>query len=73
MKISICGKGGSGKSRLTSLLANQAVSRGVKVLVVDSDESNSGLYRFLGFDRPPSPLMELTGGKNFNLIKIGRC
>ena len=72
MKISICGKGGSGKSTLTSLLANQAVSRGVKVLVVDSDESNSGLYRFLGFDSPPVPLMELAGGKKNLKKKMNR-
>lgn len=63
MKISICGKGGSGKSVLTALLANQAVSRGLGVLVVDSDESNSGLFKILGFDNPPVPLMELLGGK----------
>jgi len=63
MKISVCGKGGSGKSALTSLLATQAVSRGFEVLVVDSDESNSGLFKMLGFDNPPVPLMELLGGK----------
>ena len=63
MKISVCGKGGSGKSALTTLLANQAVSRGLGVLVVDSDESNSGLFKMLGFEIPPVPLMELVGGK----------
>ncbi|MBW2616618.1 MAG: ATP-binding protein [Deltaproteobacteria bacterium] len=63
MKISVCGKGGSGKSALTTLLANQAVSRGLGVLVVDSDESNSGLFKMLGFENPPVPLMELLGGK----------
>ncbi len=63
MKISVCGKGGSGKSALTSLLANQAVSRGLGVIVVDSDESNSGLFKMLGFEAPPVPLMELVGGK----------
>lgn len=63
MKISICGKGGSGKSTLTSLLANQAILKGFSVLVVDSDESNSGLFRMLGFEKPPIPLMELAGGK----------
>jgi len=30
--------------------------------VVDSDESNSGLYRILGFESPPAPLLELVGG-----------
>jgi len=63
MKISVCGKGGSGKSTVVALLANEARARGYHVLVVDSDESNSGLFRMLGFDHPPEPLMELVGGK----------
>jgi len=63
MKIAVCGKGGSGKSTIVALLANEARAKGYKVLVVDSDESNSGLYRMLGFDHPPVPLMELVGGK----------
>lgn len=64
MKISVCGKGGSGKSTLVTLLANQAQSRGMKVLVIDSDESNTSLHMMLGFTHPPSPLMELLGGKS---------
>ena len=63
MKISVCGKGGSGKSTVVALLANEARARGYRVLVVDSDESNSGLFRMLSFDHPPVPLMELVGGK----------
>jgi len=63
MKISICGKGGSGKSVITALLAVGLKTRGYRILVVDSDESNSGLFRLLGFDRPPIPLMEMVGGK----------
>ena len=64
MKISVCGKGGSGKSVLTAMLAYQAKAQGLDVLVIDSDESNSGLFRLLGFDQPPVPLMVLVGGKN---------
>jgi CO dehydrogenase maturation factor len=63
MKISVCGKGGSGKSTIVTLLAGEAQSRGYKVLVVDSDESNAGLFRILGFSQPPIPLMEIVGGK----------
>jgi CO dehydrogenase maturation factor len=63
MKISVCGKGGSGKSTVVALMANEARARGYRVLVVDSDESNSGLFGMLGFDHPPVPLMELVGGK----------
>jgi CO dehydrogenase maturation factor len=62
-KISVCGKGGSGKSAIVTLLANGVRERGYRALVVDSDESNSGLFRMLGFDSPPIPLMELVGGK----------
>lgn len=63
MKIAVCGKGGSGKSVVVTLLADQFRARGYRVLVVDSDESNSGLFRMLGFERPPVPLIELVGGK----------
>ena len=63
MKISVCGKGGSGKSTVVSLLANAAQARGFRTLVVDSDESNSGLFRMLGFANPPPPLITLVGGK----------
>ena len=38
MKISVCGKGGSGKSTVVSLLANAAQVRGFRTLVVDTDE-----------------------------------
>jgi len=63
MKISVCGKGGSGKSTMVALLAQEAQARGYQVLVVDSDESNAGLFRLLGFAQPPLPLMEIVGGK----------
>lgn len=73
MKISVCGKGGSGKSALVTLLAKQALDRNFKVLVVDSDESNSGLFRMLGFERPPAPLMQLIGGKAKLKEKMGQA
>lgn len=63
MKIAICGKGGSGKSAIVTLLSSGMREKGYRVVVVDSDESNSGLYRMLGFDSSPVPLMELVGGK----------
>ena len=72
MKISVCGKGGSGKSTIVTLLAGEALARGYQVLVVDSDESNSGLFRMLGFDQPPTPLMELVGGKKSLKRKMGQ-
>lgn len=72
MKISVCAKGGSGKSTIVTLLANEARRRGRRVLVVDSDESNSGLYRMVGFEQPPLPLMELVGGKTSLKKNMGR-
>jgi CO dehydrogenase maturation factor len=63
MKLSVCGKGGSGKSTFVSLLSAVAQAKGLKTLVIDSDESNSGLFRMLGFRKPPLPLMSLVGGK----------
>jgi len=62
-KIAVCGKGGSGKSTVVALLARALRDGGARVLVVDSDESNPGLYRVLGFDQRPRPLLELVGGK----------
>lgn len=62
-KIAVCGKGGSGKSVIVRLLADGVRARGRRVLVVDADESNTGLHRMLGFDNPPSPLIGLLGGK----------
>ncbi len=62
MKICICGKGGSGKSTLVGLLARELHERGKQVVVVDADESNSSLYRLLGLDHRPLPLMDLLGG-----------
>jgi CO dehydrogenase maturation factor len=62
-KVAIAGKGGSGKSTVVCLLANSLRDRGYRVLVVDSDESNPGLYRMLGFEERPQPLLELVGGK----------
>lgn len=72
MKISVCAKGGSGKSTIVTLLANEAKKRGSRVLVVDSDESNSGLYRMLGFEQPPVPLMDMIGGKTTLKKNMGK-
>ena len=49
----ICGKGGSGKSTITALLARHAASKGRRVLVIDTDVSNEGLHRILGVEAPP--------------------
>lgn len=62
MKLLICGKGGSGKSTVSSLLAKSMASRGLDVLVIDTDESNYGLHRQLGMELPDD-FMNFFGGK----------
>lgn len=52
MKITVCGKGGCGKSTITTLLSKELAAMGKKVLIVDSDESNFGLHRQLGVPLP---------------------
>lgn len=71
MKISVCGKGGSGKSTVVTFLAKQALRKNLDVLVVDADDSNAGLARMLGFDSHPLPLMDLVGGKAMIKKKMG--
>ncbi|MBM3119777.1 MAG: DUF87 domain-containing protein [Chloroflexi bacterium] len=56
-KIAVCGKGGVGKSTIVILLANVLKEAGYSVLIFDTDESNPGLYRMLGFDKQPRALM----------------
>ncbi|MFP4039493.1 MAG: P-loop NTPase [Desulfosudaceae bacterium] len=62
MKIALCGKGGSGKSSVTALIARSLSRRGLSVLVIDADESNTGLYRSLGTPAPVN-LLDHLGGK----------
>jgi CO dehydrogenase maturation factor len=62
VKILICGKGGSGKSTLTTLIARALNAGGRTVLVVDADESNLCLHRLLGAEMP-AILMDAMGGR----------
>jgi CO dehydrogenase maturation factor len=61
LKIMVCGKGGSGKSVFSVLMA-RALTRSHKVYLIDSDESNVLLPKMLGAE-PPKPLVEYLGGK----------
>lgn len=58
----VCGKGGCGKSTVAALLARAMQKYDRRVLLVDADESNIGLYRMLGVDMP-QPLLDNLGGK----------
>lgn len=71
MKILICGKGGSGKSTISAVLAKNLQSEGYRVIVVDTDESNYGLGAQLGL-KDPKELMEQIGGKNAVKSKMGK-
>ena len=62
MKILICGKGGCGKSTITTLLAKEYARQGKRVLVADCDESNFGLHQQLGLDLPQD-FTDYVGGK----------
>ncbi len=61
MKIAVCGKGGSGKSTISALLAKE-MAKTKNVLVLDIDESNYGLHSQLGM-AAPKDLMGYFGGK----------
>lgn len=61
MRIAVCGKGGSGKSTVSALLAKE-MAKTKNVLVLDIDESNYGLHSQLGI-AAPKDLMEYFGGK----------
>lgn len=69
MKIMICGKGGSGKSTVTALLAQALIQKNKTVLVVDADESNLCLHRLLGLELPEI-LMDAMGGREGTREKL---
>lgn len=62
MKVLVCGKGGCGKSTITAMLGKYLSNKGFKVLIVDADESNPGLYRMLSLKKAKT-LTEYLGGK----------
>ncbi|MCD6274142.1 MAG: P-loop NTPase [Deltaproteobacteria bacterium] len=65
MKIIICGKGGSGKSTITALLAQALQERKFNVVLIDADESNLGLHRLMGVSAPVNIMDNLGGKKEF--------
>jgi len=64
----VCGKGGSGKSAISVLMA-RLLSKNYKVYLVDSDESNTLLPKILGV-KSPKPIVEYLGGRK-NIFEKG--
>lgn len=65
-RILVCGKGGSGKSSIVSLLGNELTTQKYKVILLDADASNpGGLFRLLtdGKKGSPKPLIDFFGGR----------
>ena len=64
-RILVCGKGGSGKSSIVSLLGNELTKHKYKVILLDADASNpGGLFRLLTDKKnAPKPLIEFFGGR----------
>lgn len=62
-KVIVSGRGGSGKSTVTTVIAKAMAGDG-PVLVVDADESNLGLPAMLGIDPPARTVMEHLGGRD---------
>jgi len=64
-RILVCGKGGSGKSSIVSLLGNELLKQRYKVILLDADASNpGGLFRLLSDkNKAPKPLIEFFGGR----------
>jgi len=62
MKVLVSGKGGCGKSTITAMLGKYLAGKGYRVLIIDADESNPGLYRMLGLPKVKT-LAEHLGGK----------
>jgi len=62
MKILVSGKGGCGKSTISAMLGKYLADKGYRVLIIDADESNPGLYRMLGLPKVKT-LAEHLGGK----------
>ena len=65
-RIGILGKGGSGKSTVTVLLANALRKNGYTVCVVDADSTNFGLHKVLGLANEPKSLIDYFGGDMFS-------
>jgi len=76
-RIGVFGKGGSGKTTTSVLMAKVLRKQGYEVCVLDADSTNiglyktlgidhPGLYKTLGIDHPPDSLIDYYGGMVFS-------
>jgi CO dehydrogenase nickel-insertion accessory protein CooC1 len=65
-RIGVFGKGGSGKSTVTVLLAKALRGLDYEVCVLDADSTNVGLPHAFGTDKSPTPLLDYYGGMVFS-------
>ncbi len=65
-RIGVFGKGGSGKSTITALLAQKLSREGYPVCVLDADSTNVGLPQALGMEQPWKTLLDYYGGMVFS-------
>ncbi len=65
-RIGVVGKGGSGKSTTTVLMAKVLRERGYEVFLLDADSTNVGLHQILGLDHAPTSLIDYFGGMVFS-------
>jgi len=65
-RIGIVGKGGSGKSTFTVLMAQEFRTRGYDVCILDADSTNVGLHEALDIEKPPNSMVNYFGGMVFS-------
>lgn len=67
----LCGRGGSGKSTITAMMARYLAANGRNVLVMDADTSSRALSSLVGLRRPPRSLADELGGGEVLSRKLG--
>jgi CO dehydrogenase maturation factor len=65
-RIGIFGKGGCGKSTVAVLLAIALKNVGYDVCLIDADSTDVGLWKALGAEKDPAPLLDYYGGMVFS-------
>lgn len=70
-KVMLCGRGGSGKSTVTAMMARYLAANGRNVLVMDADTSSRALAGLVGLKRPERSLADELGGPDALTRKLG--